>query len=125
DKHQTAEITPGIHPAIQDNRLTDLIDCQLTAGVRAFQEHGISIVSEEFAPRVDANAVILRQKIGKTPKNASTARFVTILPFVEKRQGVQDSDTTTITVVRPEVGARPGSKTPARVPATGPLAGIG
>ncbi len=45
DEDQAAEIAPGVHPAVQDDGLADVIDRQLAAGMRSFQEHGMSVVS--------------------------------------------------------------------------------
>ena len=47
DEQQAAEIAPGVHPAVQDHVLTDLLGRQIAAGVRSFQEHG-RIVQSRF-----------------------------------------------------------------------------
>ena len=48
DEDQPAEVAPGVHPAVEDDRLPDVVGRQFAAGMCPF-EHGRPVVSEESA----------------------------------------------------------------------------
>ena len=43
DEDQAAEVAPGVHPAVQDDGLSHVVDRQFTAGMRSFVEHDSAI----------------------------------------------------------------------------------
>ena len=79
DEDQAAEVAPGVHPAVEDDRLSDVVGRQFAAGMRSF-EHDSAI--------------------GQQDDSAYVLRSITIPLRDENRQAIEDSDTIATARVR-------------------------